>query len=407
VGEASGALDSSLGYDLYKTDDPLLNGESTIAEDRLVINQVGGVPTGDTITVNDESHVLVGFYEEPLLSIGVNLTTLRVFNAARTVEYDGPSATTPDYDVVEGTATTPPKIVRTSGSTIVNGETVSVDYIHDENFTVTYVINDLLQQLQRTVNRRRHTTADVLVKQAILNSVDLETTAQLNTGAKKDTVDPAIRSNVSLELNQRLIGQGAAQSDIIKAVDATEGVDFQVLPLARMGYADGSRKLRESVSSASRRLFSLDIGGQQVFILTNALRYPTTAGGGLETEHRGVFQDDVGMVLSESLSVIGQYEGQAYIIGANGAVISGYSDDATLISEGYTTAAAIAAERLARTANHVVLSLSGAGTPSDVPGNHVYTCSYIVRDDVGPHDMTAAEVEFLDLGQFTLTIREV
>jgi hypothetical protein len=174
-----------------------------------------------------------------------------------------------------------------------------------------------------------------------------------------------------------------------------------------MGYADGSRKLREGVSSASQRLSDLDIGGQQVFILTNALRYPTTDGGGMEAEHRGVFQDDVGMVLSESLGVVGQYEGQAYIIGDDGAIISGYSDDATLISEGYTTATAIEAERLARTANHVVLSLSGAGTPSDVPGNHVYTCSYIVRDDVGPHDMTAAEVEFLDLGQFTLTIREV
>jgi hypothetical protein len=174
-----------------------------------------------------------------------------------------------------------------------------------------------------------------------------------------------------------------------------------------MGYADGSRKLRESVSSASRRLSSLDIGGQQVFILTNALRYPTTDGGGLATEHKGVFQDDVGMTLSESLSVVGQYENQAYIIGADGAIISGYSDDATLISEGYTTAAAIAAERLARTANHVVLSLSGSGTPSDEPGNHVYTCSYVVRDDTGPHDMTASEVEFLDLGNFTLTIRSV
>ncbi len=406
VGEASGALNSSTGYDLYKTDDPLLDGESTIATDHLVINQVGGIPTGDTITVNDETHVLVGF-EEPLLSIGVNLSTLRVFNADRTVEYDGPSATTPDYDVVEGTATTPPKIVRTTGSTIVSGETVSVDYVHDENFTVTYVINDLLQQLQRTINRRRHITADVLVKQAVLNSVDLETTAQLNPGAKKDKADPAIRSNVSLELNQRLIGQGAAQSDIINAIDSTTGVDFQVLPLAKMGYADGSRKLRESVSSASQRLSALDIGGQQVFILTNALRYPTTDGGGLETEHKGVFQDDIGLTLSESLSVVGQYADQAYIIGAAGAIISGYSDDATLISEGYTTSAAIEAERLARTANHVVLSLSGAGTPSDVPGNHAYTCSYIVRDDTGPHDMTAAAVEFLDLGDFTLTIREV
>ncbi len=405
VGQASGALDNTLGYGLYKTDDPLLNGESTIAQDYLVINQVGGIPTGDTITVNDEQHIMIGFFEEPLTSIGVNPSTLRVFSADRSIEYDGPSSVDPDFEIVQGTATTPLKIVRTTGSAIVSGQTVSVDYEHDENFTVTFVVNDLLQQLQRTVDKRRHTTADVLIKQAVLNSINLETTAQLKAGATKDKTDPAIRSAVSLELNQRLIGQGVAQSDVVNAIDSTEGVDFQVLPFARMGYADGSRKLRESVPSTSQRLSSLDIGGTQVFILVNALQYPTTDGGGLVTEHKGVFQDDVAMTLSTSLNIVGQSANQAYIIGASGATISGFSDDATLIAAGFTTASAIETERLRRTSNHVVLSLSGAGSPTDVPGNHSYAVSYVVRSDRGPHDMTASQVEFLDLGDFTLTIR--
>ena len=103
---APGALTTS-GYDLYKTEDPLLEGESTIAQDYVRVNQIGGVPSGDSITVTDEAHVMIGFFEERLLSIGVNTATIRVYNEARTVEYDGPSTTAPDFEIIEGTATTP------------------------------------------------------------------------------------------------------------------------------------------------------------------------------------------------------------------------------------------------------------------------------------------------------------
>jgi len=406
VGEISGTLDPTLGYDLYKTEDPLLEGESTIASDFLSINQVGGIPSGDSLPVNDEQHVLIGFIEEPLLSIGINTKTIRVFNADRTVEYDGPEETVPDFEIIEGTPTTPVKLVRTSSSDIPNGATVSVDYVHDENFTVSYVINDLLQQLQRTINSRRHTTADVIVKQAVQNSVEIETTVQLLSGATRDKADPTIRSNVSLELNRRLIGQGIAQSDLIHSIDASEGVDFQVIPLARMAYADGSRKLRETLTSASEHLATLDIGGNVAFILTSALKFPTTDGGGLPTEHKGVFQDDEPLTIVDTLSSVCSDANQAFIIGNDGAVILGYTDTPTLVADGFLTTATQDAEILRRTANHIVISLSGAGVPPDEPSNHNYAVSYVIRGDVGTKDMTASGVEFLDLGKFTITFRE-
>lgn len=406
TGQSSGPLDIDQGFDLYKTDDPLLTGESTIARDFLVINQVGGIPTGDAIVVTDESHILIGFFAEPLRNVGINTATLKVFNESRSIEYFGPSAVAPDYDLVAGTATTPVKIVRTNASQILSGETVVVDYQHDENFTVTYVINDLVQQLQQRVNSRRHITADVLVKQAVQNSVTVDTTVQLKQGASKDKVDPAVRTNVSIELNSKLIGQGTAQSDMINAIDSTDGVDFQVLPLARMGYADGSRKLRVSLLSTNTRVPALDIGGTIVFILANALTYPTTDGGGLSTEHKGVFEDDEPMVLATSLATVGAGAGQGYIIGSGGAVITGFSDDATLTAQGFTDAEDIVAERLRLTANHVVVSLSGAGSPVDNPDQHRYAVSYVIRGDFGPHDIVPTQVEFIDLGEFTLTIKE-
>jgi len=406
VGEISGSLTPNTGYKLFKTDDPLLDGESTIARDHLFVYQVGGVPSGDTITVNDEKHVLIGLFQEPLKSIGINTMTLRVFSGDRLIEYNGPSAVAPDFEVINGTPTTPVKILRTTSSAILSGQEISVDYQHDENFVVTYVINDLLQELQRTLNTRRHTTADVLVKQAIQNSLNLETTIQLIKGYKKDKVDPLIRTNVSQDLNSRYIGQGVAQSDVVRDIDGTEGVDYQVLPLLKMAYADGSRKMREQVLSSFVLLPDLAIGGNRAFILTNPLQYPTTDGGGLETEHKGVFQDDIPMLLVSDFTFVAQKSDSAYIIGSGGAVVSGYSDDATLIAAGFTDPEDRAAERLRRTANHILLALTGSDIPPDEPTNHEYTVSYIVQGDLAAHDMTASEVEFLDLGEFTVTFRE-
>ena len=405
VGEVAGPLVPTTNYLLYKTDDPLLTGESTIAEDYLAVLQAGGKPSGDTIQINDESHVLIGFVIEPLDSIGINTKTIRVYNQARTIEYNGPEAALPDFEVISGTPVKPAKIMRSATSQIQSGQQVSVDYVHDENFVVTYVINDILQDLQQVLNNRRHTTADVLAKQSIANKVDLETTVQLKSGATRDTTDPSIRTSVSLELGQKLIGQGIAQSDIINAVDSTSGVDYQIVPLARMAYADKSRKLRESLLSDYQPIPSLAIGGNIVFILEDPLEYPTIDGGGLETEHRGVFQDDESMLLASSFSTVGNAANQAYIIGSTGAVIAGYSDDATLTSAGFTTPESRVAERLRRTANHVLVSLLGTSVPSDDPGRHSYAASYVVQGDSGAHDITTSEVEYLELGGLTITYR--
>lgn len=405
VGQNSGQL-TSKGYSLYKTDDPLVVGESTLATDYLEMYTVNGVPSGAVIQVTNEPHVMVGFFEEPLARVGANLSTLRVYSQDRLVEYAGPGSSDPDFEVVAGTATTPIKVKRTSGSSIGSGDSVVFDYAHDENFTVTYVVNDLLHLLQRRLDVRRHTTADVLVKQAINNKFDFESTIQLKAGSSKDTVDPKVRQNLGIEVSSRNIGDGIAQSDVITKVDSTEGVDFEVLPLSRMGYADGSLRVRDSVSSAALEIPSLNIGGQTVYILTSPLKYPTTAGGGLETEHKGVFQDDVAMLLASDVQFVGNKANQAYIIGSDGAIIEGYSDDATLIAAGFTDSADILAERLDRTANHVLVALSTTQGIVNTPNEHSYSVSYVVRGDYGPHDLDVSAVEYLTLGNVALTFRE-
>jgi uncharacterized phage protein gp47/JayE len=404
VGEVSGALTPDVHYQLFKTDDPLLDGESTIAKNYVSITPSGGIPSGDTITVNNELHVMIGFEQEPLNSIGINTATIRVFNEQRTQEFLRPESSTPDYDIIPGTSTTPAKIVRTAASQIANGQEVSIDYVHDENFTVTYVVNELLQQLQEILNNKRHVTADVLVKQAVQNDINIETTVQLASGSAKDKTDPIIRNNVSLDLDKKLIGQGVAQSNVDSAINDSTGVQFNVLPMARMAYADGSHKLREGVLSTYTHVGSLDIGGNLVYILTNPLEFSTTDGGGLGTEHKGVFQDDIAMSLSADLTSVGTAANQAFIIGSGGAIIAGYSDDATLASEGFLSNQYVA-ERLRRTANHVAVSLLGSGIPQDNPANHVYAVSYVIRGDSGSHDISVSAMEVIDLGILTVTYR--
>ena len=405
VGEVSGSLSEGTHYELYKTDDPLLEGESPIAKNYVAITPQGGIPSGASIAVNDELHVMIGFEQEPLGSIGVNTATIRVFNEARTLEYEPPGAVAPDFDIVQGTSTTPAKIVRTAASAIASGQEVSVDYTHDENFTVTYVVNDLLQQLQAILDNMRHVTADVLAKQAVLNDIDIETTVQLARGATKDKTDPIVRNNVSIDLNKKLIGEGVAQSNVDAAVNDSDGIQFNVLPMAKMAYADGSQKLRESVLSTYTRLGTLDIGGNLAYILTNPLEFPTTDGGGLDTEHKGVFQDDIAMSMAVDLASLCTLPNQGYIIGASGAIIAGYSDDATLAASGYLPLQ-YEEERLRRTANHVVVSTVGSGIPPDNPSNHAYAVSYVIRGDAGSHDISVSAMEVIDLGVMTVTYRD-
>jgi len=404
IGQVSGPLSATNNYTLYQTDDPLLNGNSTIAKNYLTVIQYNGIPSGNTIPVNNETQVLIGFQPDPLDSVGINTATLVVYDVTRTITYNGPGTSEPDYIIITGTPTTPISIVRTPTSTIPNGATVSVDYVHDENFTVVYVVNDLLQQLQQVLNTQRHVTADVLAKQCVDNNVNIETTVQLATGAAQANVDPNIRTAVSIVFDTKTIGEGVAQSNVSTAIDSTSGVSYNVLPMALMGYADGSQRLREDIGSSYEAVSSLNIGGNLVYILTESLEFPTIDSGGPPTLPKGVYQDGIDLTMASSLVTVGQAPGQAWIIGSEGATINGYSDDTTLTAQG-VPANLLASTRLTLTANHAVVSLLGSGTPPDNPGNHDYTVSYLVYGDTGSQDIPAAQIEYLTLGTFTVTYR--
>jgi len=404
VGEVSGELDSNAGFALYKLQDPMIDGESTIAKDYVAIEQVNGIPDGFSIPVNDEQHVIIGEFSEPLNKVGINVLTLKVMSRDRSITYNGPDVADSDYFVISGTQTTPAKIIRSSDSTIQTGSTVSVDYEYDENFVITYVINDVLQQLQARLDKSKHATADVIAKQSLENPLSTEATVQLKPNTVQSTVDSGIRTAITVMTDGKGVGKPVYQTDMSTAMKNINGVDFIVQPFFKMTLQDGAMRVRDPLPSDYQFVPSLSLYANAVYVLEQPLSYNTIDGGGSDTIFHGVFKDNLLMTESESIDTIGEYTNQAYIVGAKGIVIQGYSDDATLLAAGIEQDE-IAKERLELTANRVFISLDYGQIPSDVPSMHSFSVTYIVHGDIGSKDISVSSIEYTTPGDLTITYK--
>jgi hypothetical protein len=415
VGVVSGTLPEE-AYLLVHPDAPLDTGRSALAGDFLQINgftdSTGAtIPSGETITVTDESHVLVGQYPEFLDSLGANYLTIVVKSADGLITYAGPNdpSGAPDYQITLGTQTTAVSITRTEASAIPNGATVLVSYEHDENFTVTYTTNLIVSLTQGAVDDKKHATADVIVKDAIPAPIDIEATVVLVRGRDSGTVDTTLRTNLSNFFSNLRLGDAVRQSDIIDVIERTSGVSYVLVPLTKMVRSAESTVVREALSTdtvaESVLLASLTTNASIVYLLTQELTAATVDGAGAEGDFKAVFQDDVALDLllgSATLTSLGSATGLAYIVGSDGAVIDGYSDDATLEAEGYTTASAKQARRVALTANRVLVSVE----PGDAPTNHSYAVTYVVGEDSGAKNIDPGAAEYCDGGTFTFTYDE-
>jgi len=415
VGVVSGTLPTT-AFALYHPDAPLDKGRSTLAQDYLQISSYtdstgATVPSGAMVSVVSESHVLVGEYPEYLNSLGASFLTMRVFNADRTVEYRGPNdpSGVSDFTITQGTQTTAVSIQRTLTGVIASGDTVLIDYAHDENFTVTYTTNLVVSNVQNALEAVRHATADVVVKDAVPVPINLHGTLVLNKGQDPAVVDTAVRTNLSNFVQELRLGDPIRQSDVIHIFEATAGVSYVTVPLALMARGTGSQVVREALNTSLVNtvvgLTSLSTAAVQVWLLKDPLVAATTDGGGPDTSYRGVFQDSVALSLLASTATftsLGLLAGRAYIVGSGGAVLMGYSDDATLIAAGFVDSTARLTERLNRTANRVLVSL----VAGDTPVNHTYACTYVVGTDTGAKNIAPGAAEYIVLGDFVPTYEE-
>jgi uncharacterized phage protein gp47/JayE len=415
TGTASGEIPSE-SFLLVHPDAPLGNGRSSLAKDFLRIipftDESGDqVPSGDTIPVTDEEHVLIGQNPEFLDSLGANFLTLVVTDSTGTITYKGPNDPSgdPDYTVNLGSATVPISIVRTETGDILSGATVLVDYEHDENFTVTYTTNLIVSLTQNDVDEKKHATADVLAKEAVPIPLDVESTVVLIRGRERSTVDTALRTNLANFFNNLRLGDPVRQSDVIDVIEQTEGVSFVVVPLNKLVPQENSTLVREEISTDTSTesvfLSSLSTSRASVYILTNSLKYATIDGGGPEGFFTAVFQDDSATTLLEataSLVGLGLGSSRSYIIGNDGRSIDGYSDDTTLMTQGFVTPTSIEDRRKELTANHILVSVP----VGEAPTLFTYSATYTVGVDSGAKNVDPGNAQYVASGDFLFTLDE-
>jgi len=414
TGVISGEL-ASAAYALYHPEAPLGIGRSTKAGDYLLItgttNSAGVLtPSGDSIQVTDEAHTLIGEYLEYLNNLGCDSRTLVVKSSDGLTTHRGPndSSGVSDYTIVEGNQTTAVSVKRVEGGNIASGASVLISYKHDENFTVEYEVNQVVSVAQGDLDSSRHVCSDILVKDAVKIPVDISATVVLKKRADQAAADSAIRTNLENLFSGLRLGEPLRQSNVTGSIGGATQVSYVVEPLTLMVRQAGSQVIREALrtdqSGDVTYLASWSTPEISVWLIEEELDAATTTGGGASTEYRGVYQDDdeLDLQIVPPQTALGLAAGRAYIIGSDGHLIEGLTDDTTLDAAGYETDQEKEDRLKELTANRVVISLAAA----DAPSEHDYTVTYIVGTDTGAKNIAPSKAAYLSVGTLTFTYDE-
>jgi len=305
VGENSGPLTSE-NIILQKLEDPLKFGNSTSSKDQMSLKYVNAIPNGSIKEVTDEAHLLFGENEVDLDRYGIDSDTIVVTDETNTIVYQRSI----DYIINSGDMKTLTTIKRTTGSSIASGSKVLVDYTAGENFMVTYTVNTLLHDVQSRVNQMRHLTADVIVKASPQIYIDFDIKVMLEDGSDQTSIDRQIRTTVAKLLKEKLIGRSIYQSDVIHVIEGINGVDHIVVPFTKMVKANGSLVIKEEYTDEWEFYQAVNVTAYKSI---GVLQWETIEGGGPNTAFRGVFENDIELLLVDDLSKVAEREGRAFI----------------------------------------------------------------------------------------------
>lgn len=405
--ESVTSLDSQISlvegeqYLFNKTEDPLLLGNSTKGSDSFEVLISDTFPSGESYIINDERRFLLGEIPEPLSKLGVSPLSVRVFSIDRTVEYNPPSSQNPDFFIDGGSDTEHLMLIRNSQGNIANGQEVSVDYEHDENYEVSYTTSNILNNVQNALDKMRHITADVVAKEVIKNKIDLEMVIALKSGSTQAQVDPLVRAAMSHYFQGKKPSESIHQSDIVHSIEGIRGVDWVVVPFFKMTHGDGNLIIREPLTPTSIRLW--EGSSHDIYLLNDPTLYPTINEGGLVSSHKGVFKNDQALDLGKSFFDLQMSSNTAFIIGKEGIAIQGYTDGNTLSSQGYTTTQQRAVRRAELTGNRVLVSLPKGENPDVSKWNITYQV-FGASGSLSTIDMQ--DTTCVDIGAITITYKE-
>lgn len=355
VGSVSGMLQPDINYTLDKVDDILLEGNSSKATRSIIIKYANGIPTGD-LSSGSENFVMINNEYRELNRFGIDTESIVVKQG------DTIYLRNNDYLVMPESQGLKVQLSRSKTSSIPNGGSVEVIYNYGEIFTISYQTNPLIKIAQDAVEVTRHVTADVLVKGVLETNVDLDMSVVLKPSASSLQATSDIRTSLSNEFNKLKLGEGIAQSDVIRAIENVSSVKSVVVPLAKMVKADETQINREIINSTFQ-MFQHNI----VYSYTTGIGalLHKTLGYGASDGFYAIFENDRPLVLVTNKNDVCNASGQGYI-GSDGEIVISTIDN-------------------------------------DIPSIHSYTVSYVVKGEAGASDIQATSLEFLSLGEVVIT----
>lgn len=351
-----GTLTEQTQYIFNKVDNLLLDGNSTHATRsiQLIYDPILNLPNGNLLRQVDTIN-LVGLEQKQLSKKGADSFTIVVTDLTKTITY----IENVDYTIIS--PTTPidyTYILRTNTSSILDGQDILITYQYGELVTVSYNVNSLIISIQNSVDKKRHLTADVLVKQANIIHVDLEFTIKLRPNTNIPVVKNELATALYTELDSKKIGDRVNQSDIIRIIDQNTSVDYVVLPLTRMTIADGTHIANEQLINP---LWTVYQSGAATCYKTNVnqLKYKTLGSNSDSSKFWRVSQDDRELTLVASENLVATGAGRAFI----------KSDGAVYVST----------------------------IDSDDPASHKFTVAYNVFGELGSKDIVISDLDYLSL----------
>lgn len=323
VGDIDGDLTTD-NYRFIKLEDPLLNGNSTEASDGVALQYFNNLPTMNLQTVTDEPAVLVADRNVLLSKKGVDSATIVVSSTAGT---SNPYVLDLDYRVIRGGSTGTTEIALVPSSKIRSGGTVYISYECGQNFTITYTVNNLLQLVKGKVETMRHAVADVSIKQAIRNEVDIAARVIRNRGASASDVSNRVATALSARIQNLPLGTGINLDDIVNIIKNTNGVKTVSLPLTRAMKRNGSFVPNDHIGSTNFVIFSQSTSrGVTAYMTQNpVLSYGTLDKGGDTDKFRAIYENGISLVLADTALTVAQARGRGYIR-ADGRLIVSTTD---------------------------------------------------------------------------------
>lgn len=298
-------------YVFNKADDILREGNSSYAIRNIELKYDidSNLPQGLMLSYEEQVNV-ISTETKQLAKKGIDINTVVVLNSDKSIIF----TVNNDFILTEpSSAFEYMTIQRALGSIIPDGTTIYVQYQYGEPITVSYNVNSLIHIIQDKIDKKRHLTADVLVKSANKIDVDLEFSVKL----KKGVNGPSIKNQLSTELyaifNQKKMGERINQSDIIRIIDNNNGVDYVILPLTKMAVSDNAHIAYDNLPKSTPWTVHETNIVDCYKSLPNVLRYKTLGNTSDDSKFWRVSQGDEELELVESINAVSQGLGRAYI----------------------------------------------------------------------------------------------